>query len=79
MQWSADGDYLFCQKGSAISVLSVNKGSVIATLNEIESDQEEDTINCFTLGNNDLNIITHHKSGLFKLWDWKGNNTVPQL
>lgn len=72
LQWSADAEYLFCQKGGTVSILSVSKSSVILSLGEVEADQQEDTINCFTLGNDDA-ILTHHKSGLFKLWDWKGN------
>lgn len=56
-----------------MSVLSLDKGSVISSLGEVESIQEEDTINCFILTNCDTNMVTHHKSGLFKLWDWKGN------
>ncbi|XP_050463329.1 transducin beta-like protein 3 [Cataglyphis hispanica] len=73
VQWSADAEYLFCQKGSTISILSVSTSSIISSLGEIEANQQEDTINCFALGNNDTSIVTHHKSGLFKLWDWKTN------
>jgi len=51
----------------------MSKGSVISSLCITEADQLEDTINCFALCNEDTGIITHHKSGLFKLWDWKSN------
>ncbi|XP_011257031.1 transducin beta-like protein 3 isoform X1 [Camponotus floridanus] len=76
IQWSADAAYLFCQKGGTISILSVSKSSVISSLGEVEANQQEDTINCFALGNDDTNILTHHKSGLFKLWDWKDNKLI---
>ncbi|XP_029172388.1 transducin beta-like protein 3 [Nylanderia fulva] len=77
VQWSADAEYLFCQKGGTISILSVSKSSVISLLGEIEkNDQQEDTINCFALADNDTSIFTHHKSGLFKLWDWKVNKLI---
>lgn len=74
LQWSADAEYLFCQKGSTISILSVNTSSVISSLGEVGANQQEDTINCFALGNDDTSLVTHHKSGLFKLWDWKSNS-----
>jgi len=79
LQWSADAEYLFCQKGGTVSILSVSKSSVISSLGEVEANQQEDTINCFALGNDDTSILTHHKSGLFKLWDWKGNSLNSNL
>lgn len=63
---------MFCQKYGTVSILSVKSGTVISYLGGSNSDEEEDTINTFIASNNDLNIITHHKSGLFKLWNWKG-------
>lgn len=57
-----------------MSVLSLDTGSVISSLGEVEVSQEEDYINCFILTDDDTNIVTHHKSGLFKLWDWKSNH-----
>ncbi|TGZ51696.1 Transducin beta-like protein 3 [Temnothorax longispinosus] len=71
IQWNANAEYLFCQKGGTVSMLSMSKGSVISSLGITEADQQEDTINCFALCNEDAGIITYHKSGLFKLWDWK--------
>lgn len=71
-QWNANAEYLFCQKGGIVSILSINKGSVLSVLGS--TDQQEDTINCFALCNGVItSIITHHKSGLFKLWDWKSS------
>lgn len=63
---------MFCQKYGTVSILSVESGTVISYLGGSNSNEEEDTINTFIASNNDLNIITHHKSGLFKLWNWKG-------
>lgn len=79
LQWGTDAEYLFCQKGGTVSILSVSKSSVILSLGEVEADQQEDTINCFTLSNDDTSILTHHKSGLFKLWDWKSNSLNSNL
>lgn len=64
---------MFCANGATISVLSVNKGIVISVLGETDEDLGEDTLNCFTLDDEDQYIISQHKSGLFKLWNWKGN------
>ncbi|KAG6800849.1 transducin beta-like protein 3 [Apis mellifera caucasica] len=75
VQWSTDGQYIFCQKYGTVSILSVKKGIVISYLGE-SNNNEEDTINTFIASNNNLNIITHHKSGLFKLWNWKDNKLI---
>jgi len=72
LQWNGNADYLFCQKGGTISILSMSNGSVISSLGTTEGDPQEDTINCFALYNEE-GVITHHKSGLFKLWDWKSS------
>lgn len=72
-QWSKDGQHLFCQNKGAVSVLSVNKGLIISNIGKSENDQEEDPINSFALSCDDLSVITQHKSGLFKLWNWEGN------
>lgn len=76
VQWSTDGQHMFCQKYGTVSILSVNKGFVVSSLGESKNNEEEDTINTFTASDNDLNIITHHKSGLFKLWNWKDNKLM---
>ncbi|XP_063995708.1 transducin beta-like protein 3 [Diachasmimorpha longicaudata] len=74
VQWSADGKHLLCQNGASISVLSLAKGTVIAALGPPTS--EEDTINTFTLSPTSDTVITHHKSGLFKLFT--GNDPAPK-
>jgi len=71
LQWNGNADYLFCQKGGSVSILSMSNGSVIS-LGTTEGDRQEDTINCFALYNEE-GVITHHKSGLFKLWNWKSS------
>lgn len=76
VQWSTNGQYMFCQKYGTVSILSVKSGTVISYLGGSCSNEEEDTINTFIASNNDLNIITHHKSGLFKLWNWKDNKLI---
>ncbi|XP_034948506.1 transducin beta-like protein 3 [Chelonus insularis] len=71
VKWSQDGEYLFCQNGASISILSISKGTVITSLGQVKDEIEEDTINCFNLNNKNDHVISHHKSGLFKLWSWK--------
>lgn len=74
LQWNIDGKHIFCQKCGVISVLSVDTGTVIQSLGAIEEEQEqdEDPINCFAVSDDNLHIIAHCKSSLFKLWNWKG-------
>ncbi|KOC70448.1 Transducin beta-like protein 3, partial [Habropoda laboriosa] len=76
VQWSTDGEHIFCQKYGAVSILSVKKGIVISYLGENNDNEEEDTIKAFTAFDNDLNIVTYHKSSLFKLWNWKDNKLL---
>ncbi|CAK9822022.1 Transducin beta-like protein 3 [Anthophora retusa] len=76
VQWSTDGEHIFCQKYGTVSILSVKKGTVISYLGENNDNEEEDTIKAFTACDNDLNIITYHKSSLFKLWNWKDNKLL---
>ncbi|KAK0079969.1 hypothetical protein PV325_005331 [Microctonus aethiopoides] len=73
VKWSSDGEYLFCQNGGTLCVLSVDKGLVIARLGETENAEDEDTINSFTLSHDNDYVVSHHKSGLFKLWLHKEN------
>jgi len=72
LQLNGNADHLFCLKGGTISILSMSNGSVISSLGTTEGNQQEDTINCFAPCKEEC-VITHRKSGLFKLWDWKGN------
>ncbi|KAF3426745.1 hypothetical protein E2986_00910 [Frieseomelitta varia] len=76
VQWSTDGKYIFCQKYGTVSILSVENGLIISYLGERNNSEEEDPINTFIASDNDLNIITYHKSGLFKLWNWKVNKLI---
>ncbi|XP_046618902.1 transducin beta-like protein 3 [Neodiprion virginianus] len=71
IEWSSDGQYFFCQKGGTVHVLSLATGHVESILGETSTDQDEDTVNSFALNPSDEDVITHHKSGLFKLWNWK--------
>ncbi|XP_051157551.1 transducin beta-like protein 3 [Leptopilina boulardi] len=72
IQWSKDGEHLFCQNQGQVSVLSVNKGLIKSVIGKPEKEEdEEDPINCFALSTDNLSLITQHKSSLFKLWSWE--------
>ncbi|XP_043282160.1 transducin beta-like protein 3 [Venturia canescens] len=74
--WSPDGDHLLCQNGGSISVLLISKGLVICRLGETQEDQEEDTVNSFTISPDNIHAVSHHKSSLFKLWTWQDGKLV---
>ncbi|KAJ8680434.1 hypothetical protein QAD02_016221 [Eretmocerus hayati] len=69
IQWSEDGQHLFCQNSDYISVVSVAKGAVKLKLGQANENEAEDTINSFVASSDGKFLVTHHKSSLFKLWD----------
>jgi 6-phosphogluconolactonase (cycloisomerase 2 family) len=71
LQWSEDGEYLYCQNKDFISILSISKGTVVK-LGKTKYYDREDIINSFTISKDGKFIVTHHKSSLFKLWSGKG-------
>nr|XP_033329429.1 transducin beta-like protein 3 isoform X1 [Megalopta genalis] len=76
VQWSTDGQHIFCQKHATVSVVSIQDCLMVVSHLQERNSEEEDPINTFTTSSNDVNIITHHKSGLFKFWDWKDNKVL---
>jgi hypothetical protein len=52
-------------------VLDIEQGRVTASVGVNEEDNE-DTINTFLLSPDNERIISNHRSGLFKLWHWRG-------
>ncbi|KAL2724522.1 transducin beta-like protein 3 [Vespula squamosa] len=76
IHWTIDGKHIFCQKCGVISVLSVDTGTVIQSLGVTEEEQDEDTIHCFAVNDDNLHILAHCKSSLFKLWNWKENKLI---
>jgi WD40 repeat protein len=70
-QWTSDGQQLLCQCGGVIKVLDIEQGRVTASVGVNEEDNE-DTINIFLLSPDNEQIISNHRSGLFKLWHWRG-------
>lgn len=72
MEWTGDGAQLLCQCGGVVNVLDVAQGRVSSTLNEVAEGETEDTITTFALGSDGETVVTSHKSGLLKLWRWRG-------
>ncbi|XP_012256209.2 transducin beta-like protein 3 [Athalia rosae] len=71
VEWSSDGKSFFCQNGGSVHVLSLATGQVECTLGDTSAEQSDDAINTFAINPNGEDVVTQHKSGLFKLWNWK--------
>lgn len=53
--------------------MDIEQGRVTASVGENEEEEDdEDTINTFLLSPDNEQVISNHRSGLFKLWKWKG-------
>jgi hypothetical protein len=73
LQWTSSGQQLLCQCGGLVKVLDIEQGRVTASVGVNEEEEEsEDTINTFVLSPDNEQIISNHRSGLFKLWKWRG-------
>lgn len=76
-----DGKTLFCQCLNHITILDIDSVSIQKTippnLNEFNPFEEEDVIDdpilTFSLSYDEEFVASGHKSGLLKLWKWKGS------
>ncbi|XP_074106164.1 transducin beta-like protein 3 [Cotesia typhae] len=75
VEWNKDGEHLFCQNNGILSVLSISKGVVVRTLGSSD-DEDVDVINTFCISNDGSQVITSHKSSLFKLWTWEDEKLI---
>nr|CAD7410391.1 unnamed protein product [Timema poppensis] len=71
VQWSSSGEEMLCQCGGVVHVLDVQQGRIKTTLGQIGDVEDEDTVTTFTLSPDNEAVITSHKSGLFRLWNWR--------
>nr|CAD7430284.1 unnamed protein product [Timema monikensis] len=71
VQWSSSGEEMLCQCGGVVHVLDVQQGRIKTTLGQIGDVEDEDTVTTFTLSPDNEVVITSHKSGLFRLWNWR--------
>ncbi|PSN41585.1 Transducin beta-like protein 3 [Blattella germanica] len=80
IEWTKNGEELLCHCGGTIKVLELASGRVTLSLgsNEEEEDDVEDTIHTFVLSADNELIVSSHKSGLLKLWKWRGKSLLKQ-
>lgn len=62
-----DGEFLLCQCGEKIQVIETKYGKAVRSL-----VQEEDEVITFVSGFDDETLVSSHKSGLLRHWNWKG-------
>lgn len=76
IQWTNDGSTFLCHCGGSVQFLDVESGKVCGIIGDEEVPTEDtadvDLILTFTLSPNNEQIVSAHKSGLFKLWNFKG-------
>ncbi|XP_055636648.1 transducin beta-like protein 3 [Toxorhynchites rutilus septentrionalis] len=91
VQWSSDGEEIFCQNNGTINLISVgDKAAQPVSFGSSESEKSdeisEDIVYTFALSKNGENIVSAHRSGLLKLWDktsiklsktWRGLHSGP--
>ncbi|CAG2060116.1 unnamed protein product [Timema podura] len=70
-KWSSSGEEMLCQCGGVVHVLDMQHGRIKTTLGQIGDVEDEDTVTTFTLSPDNETVITSHKSGLFRLWNWR--------
>ncbi|CRL02562.1 CLUMA_CG015785, isoform A [Clunio marinus] len=68
--WTLDGNFFLCRDGNKVNVISIKTLDVEKVLGADDSTSE-DLIYTFSLTSNDENVVTAHRSGLLKLWDFK--------
>lgn len=79
VEWTSSGQQLLCQCGGSVKVLDVEQGRVSALIGVNEEEEDgEDTINTFLLSPDNEQIISNHRSGLFKLWKWRDRSLIKQ-
>ncbi|XP_044308457.1 transducin beta-like protein 3 [Varanus komodoensis] len=69
IQISQDGEYMFCGCGSKVSIVDIESGDVVYS---IEQDDEAE-ITAFALSNDDEVLVTASQALLLKQWDWPAN------
>lgn len=80
--WTKDGTTFLCQCEGSVQFLDVESGKVNGFIGDEEIPTEDsadiDLIIAFTLSPNNEQIVSAHKSGLFKLWNYEDKTLVKQ-
>ncbi|CAH1394841.1 unnamed protein product [Nezara viridula] len=78
--WSKDGATFLCHCGGSVQFLDVESGKVNGIIGDEEVPAEDnadvDLILTFTLSPDNEQIVSAHKSGLFKLWNYEDKTMV---
>ncbi|CAK1547178.1 unnamed protein product [Leptosia nina] len=71
IQWTKDGANFLCQCDDLIKVIDINTVRNTNTFGSSgDGDEETDPIYTFQLSHNNDTVVSAHKSGLIKLWDF---------
>ena len=70
MLWTIDGTQFLCRDESKINVISMKLLEIERTIGSEEATTE-DVIYTFALTSNDEELVTAHRSGLLKLWNFQ--------
>ena len=65
---------MICQCGDRIQVIETKYGKAVKSL-----IQEEDEVITFAIGPDDVTLVSSHKSGLLRHWNWKGSSNANTL
>ncbi|KAG8281074.1 Transducin (beta)-like 3 [Homalodisca vitripennis] len=81
IEWTNDGTQFLCLCEGKIKVFDVNNGKVSDFCNQdVDKDDDElDAVLTFCLSSDNTTVVSAHKSGLFKSWKWKEENTNPKV
>ncbi|XP_014290049.1 transducin beta-like protein 3 [Halyomorpha halys] len=78
--WTTDGSTFLCQCGGSVQFLCVESGKVNGFIGDEEVPTEDaadvDLILTFALSPNNEQIVSAHRSGLFKLWNFQDKTMV---
>lgn len=68
--WSSDGQTIYCQHGNQVNAVTIDTVTVTHSFGSDTSEEDlEDPLYTFALKPDSSQLVTAHKSGLFKLWD----------
>ncbi|CAH1795467.1 unnamed protein product, partial [Owenia fusiformis] len=72
VEFSKDGEHVFCCCGNQVKILEVSTGKVFQTIGQ--DDDEE--VTCFSASPDGENLVVAHRHLVLKQWDWKQNVSV---
>lgn len=70
IKWSTDGSVIYCPNLGSINVINVETGKPHVVIGVVSEDA--DIIHSFATTLDGSQLVSSHKSGLFKLWQLSG-------